>query len=146
MRNKIEANSWMAYPGAQIVRRGRGRARPHFVCCSQREERLHKWKDILVLTQRWRMVNAVADAPKLELYDIAIDPGHTVGIASQHSEVAKTLSTQTTGGGSVYLGGGRSLRADRSGFRTGEPIDAYRHGLAWRCSKCLESAKFVVLP
>ncbi len=61
---------------------------------SQREERLHKWKDTAVLTQRWRMVNAVADAPKLELYDIAKDPGQTVGIASQHSEVVKTLSTQ----------------------------------------------------
>jgi len=63
---------------------------------SQREERLHKWKDTAVLTQHWRLVNAVANgaAPKLELYDIAKDPGQTVDVASQHPEVVKTLSSQ----------------------------------------------------
>jgi len=80
---------------------------------SQREEHMEKWRETAVMTQRWRLVNssfmrsdsAAQDGfptvsisndnlSKLELYEIAKDPGQVKNIAQQHPEVVKALAEQ----------------------------------------------------
>ena len=63
---------------------------------SQREEHLVKWKDTAVMTQRWRLVNPTTDGDetKLELYDIARDPGQKSNIAAQYPDVVQHLKAE----------------------------------------------------
>lgn len=63
---------------------------------SQREEHLVKWKGTAVMTQRWRLVNPTTDKDetKLELYDIARDPGQNSNIAAQHPDVVQHLKAE----------------------------------------------------
>ncbi len=51
----------------------------------QRDEFLVKWKQSSVMTKQWRLVN------RSELYDMEHDPGQKNNIASQHTDVVKTL-------------------------------------------------------
>lgn len=60
---------------------------------SQREEYLVKWKDTSVMSQRWRLVNPSPDGnpAKLELYDIAKDPGQRTNVIAAFPEAVAML-------------------------------------------------------
>lgn len=60
---------------------------------SQREEHLIKWKDAAVMTQQWRLVSptTTGDPSKIELFDIAADPGQTTDVAASHPDVVQSL-------------------------------------------------------
>lgn len=60
---------------------------------SQREEYLVKWKDAVVMTQRWRLVSPTADGDqsRIELYDILQDPGQKVDVAARYPKVVRQL-------------------------------------------------------
>lgn len=60
---------------------------------SQREEKLVKWKDTAVMTERWRLINPTphGNPDVFELYDIKQDPGQRHNILAQHPEVAAQL-------------------------------------------------------
>jgi arylsulfatase A-like enzyme len=60
---------------------------------SQREEHLVKWKDTVVMTQQWRLVNPTphGNPNRLELYDILKDPGQQENVSAQHPDVVNAL-------------------------------------------------------
>lgn len=79
---------------------------------SQREENLIKWKDTAVMTQQWRLISPTAngDESKIELYDIAKDPGQKFDLAAQHPAVVQSLKaeyerwwTHVSGGAHRYV-------------------------------------------
>jgi arylsulfatase A-like enzyme len=55
---------------------------------SQRIDHPQKWRKSAVMTQKWRLVD------RHELYDISADPGQQHDVASQHSEVVKSLQDE----------------------------------------------------
>jgi arylsulfatase B len=63
---------------------------------SQREENLVKWRQAAVMTQQWRLVNPSADGSpdRLELYDIAKDPGQRSNVAADHPQVVSRLRAE----------------------------------------------------
>lgn len=63
---------------------------------NQRKESLIKWKETVVMTQRWRLVNPTGDGDptRLELYDIEKDPGQAIDLSAQHPDVVRILTTQ----------------------------------------------------
>ena len=63
---------------------------------SQREEKLVKWKDTAVMTQRWRLVNPTpqGNPNRLELYDIVKDPAQQQNIAVQQPDVVEVLKKE----------------------------------------------------
>jgi arylsulfatase A-like enzyme len=63
---------------------------------SQREERLRKWKDTAVMTERWRLVSSSSksNTGQLELYDIGKDPGQKTDVAAKYPQIVKSLTTQ----------------------------------------------------
>ena len=75
-----------------------GKAWPErtIIADSQREEHLEKWRATSVMTQRWRLVNSSSpvDPGKLELYEIAKDPGQQNNVAQQNPGVVQALSAQ----------------------------------------------------
>lgn len=63
---------------------------------SQRGEELVKWRQAAVMTQRYRLVSPSLggpenNPPKLELYDIAKDPGQKSDIAGENPQVVEKL-------------------------------------------------------
>jgi arylsulfatase A-like enzyme len=52
---------------------------------SQRVDEPIKWRNIAVMTERWRLINGT------ELYDIKADTGQTTNIAGKNSEVVQNL-------------------------------------------------------
>lgn len=52
---------------------------------SQRVDAPIKWRNIAVMTERWRLINGT------ELYDIKADPGQTGNIAREHQQVVNEL-------------------------------------------------------
>jgi len=52
---------------------------------SQRIDHPEKWRNIAVMTERWRLING------RELYDIKTDPGQSNNIADGHSQVVEKL-------------------------------------------------------
>ena len=62
---------------------------------SQREENLLKWRQAAVMTQEWRLVSAGAggdsEPKKLELFDMASDPGQRNDVASKNPDVVARL-------------------------------------------------------
>ncbi len=61
---------------------------------SQRLDKLVKWRQAAVMTERWRLVNPSpnGDVSKLELYDIAQDTKQARNLAADNQEVVKQLS------------------------------------------------------
>jgi arylsulfatase A-like enzyme len=61
---------------------------------SQRGEKLVKWRQAAVMTDRWRLVNPTPDGRPnaLELYDIAADPSQRNNVASEHPETLRRLA------------------------------------------------------
>lgn len=60
---------------------------------NQREETLVKWKETAVMNDHWRLVSPTphGNLKRLELYEIASDPGQAKNIAAQHPEVVEKL-------------------------------------------------------
>lgn len=61
---------------------------------SQRLDKLVKWRQAAVMTQRWRLVNASPDGDpaKLELFDMELDGRQTRNVAGENPEVVRRLS------------------------------------------------------
>jgi arylsulfatase B len=63
---------------------------------SQRLDRLVKWRQAAVMTDRWRLVNPSPDGNpvRLELYDMSVDPQQSRDISKQHLDVVTHLSAE----------------------------------------------------
>jgi arylsulfatase A-like enzyme len=63
---------------------------------SQRLDQLVKWRQAAVMTERWRLVNMSPDGDpsRLELFDIAADPGQKNNIAARHPDVVAKLKSE----------------------------------------------------
>lgn len=63
---------------------------------SQREEMLVKWRQVAVMTDRWRLVNPSAngDPARCELYDAVADPGQRRNVAPENPDPVRRLQAE----------------------------------------------------
>lgn len=63
---------------------------------SQRLDHLVRWRQAVVMTQQWRLVNPSPDGDpaRLELYDIRRDPGQKQNVAAEHRDVVRRLQAE----------------------------------------------------
>ena len=101
---------------------------------SQREENLVKWKDTVVMTQQWRLVNPTphGNPNRLELYDIAKDPGSTGKCRSATSGCGECSESRLRDLVEAGVGRRRRVCQNRDRQRSRKPHPAKLHGLAWR--------------